>query len=269
MKQSIVLRGSITTKNNVTYISDVVNHLRTWFDGELILSTWDYEKKNIPDGLNIDKIIYSSDPGGGPVGNLKRQILSQKLGVEASSGDIILCSRTDIIFTKDIFKEYVEHEYKNINYKIFNNRILTCSHMTIDVDNYNHCEYDGRIFRISDWLHLGYREDIIKLTDILDVIDGLNHDDIRLDNWYRYKNCNCCEQFWGLCLIHKNITNIEFCNLEPIKNNHYDYMCNNFIIKNTVSGLGVINKTWEFQPDDLTFYMTYDKFLNRLNLQTL
>lgn len=260
MNKTILIRGGLLTKNNIVHIDEVVYNIRKWFDGEVVVSTWSGQEHLLPSNLLIDKVVYTDDPGPGPVGNLKRQVLSMMEGLKHCSGEMVLSIRPDILLTKDIFAEYYEIPYKNEISKIFKNRILTCSHMSIDKDNFYDAPEHARYFRISDWLHLGHKEDLVKMCDILEIFDGLEQDKIVNNGWYQYKNCECCEQFWGLCLIKKYFQDFNLCDIESIKEIHYNYICNNFIIKNTMSDLGALNITWDFQPEDTHFYITKEKY---------
>jgi hypothetical protein len=106
-----------------------------------------------------------------------------------------------------------------------------------------------------------------KLSSILDILESLPKDCIKLEPYYHFGDCLCCEQLWNLCLIKKYVTDIKFCDTTEINHNHWDYVLNNFLIGNTSSHLGALNKTWITQPEDMNFYITTDKYLYHYNNQ--
>lgn len=268
MKKSILLRGRIADEFNLpnryggvrlNHIQDSINTIRKWFDQEIIISTWKGQEKYLTNISGVDKIIFLDEPDNGPVGYIKKQIYSLNEGLKHVSGDMILESRCDIIFNKNIFDSYIDLPYNNSNYKIFDRRILTCSHMSINPDKFD----DGpKYFRISDWFHLGFKKDLEKLSDIFDVLNEIPNEIVVPHPWFQFNNCTCCEQFWNLCLIKKNIKDIKFCDISEIKHNHWDYLLNNFLVFNTFSDLGAINKTWEKQPENMDFYITKNEYMN-------
>ena len=103
MKKSIILRGSLSyDKHPHNFLNDIVESIRSWFDGELIISTWTGQEHNISSSLNIDKLVLTDDPGSGPIQHWRRQVISAIEGFNASTGDLVMISRPDIIFKKDV-----------------------------------------------------------------------------------------------------------------------------------------------------------------------
>ena len=118
MKKSIILRGSLSYDNHPqSFLSNIVNTIRTWFDGEIIISTWEGQEHNISTSLGIDKIVLTKDPGPGPIQHWKRQVVSAIEGFNASTGDLVLISRPDMLFEKDIFQFIDTEELYN---KLYN-----------------------------------------------------------------------------------------------------------------------------------------------------
>jgi hypothetical protein len=271
--KSVLYRGRIADELDMdnrfgrtrkNFLIESVRELKKWFDGQIVLSTWKGQEKYITDEKLFDKIIFLDEPNIGPVGFLKKQVYSLKEGLKHCDGDLILSTRCDIIFKKNIFEKYENFEYNNNIFKIFNKRILTCSHMSIDPDFFLD---SNKHFRTSDWFHLGYKDDLYKLSNILEIIDSIPKKNIKTEPYYHFDNCMCCEQLWNLCLIKKYILNFDFCDTSYFENNHWDFILNNYIIKNTTTDLGAVNMCWETQPENLNFYITHTKYKNKFLIQ--
>ena len=253
MRKTIIYRGSVVfDKHPKNFLKNSIKTLRTWFDGEVIVSTWDNQEKNLIGIDNIDKVIISKDPGEGPIQNFKRQVLSYQKGVESSTGDLILVTRTDVIHNKDIFKYINDCPKFNQNFKVFKNKLLIGNMMSINpLSNEN-----PNTFRLSDWFHLGFRSDIENWGDIYDMITNNN------------TIYSCTEKTWFIYfLIKNNIIEITETNTNSIDNLYWDYIISNFIIKNTRSTLNSFNMNWDFQPENLNSYITEKEYMNQYNLR--
>lgn len=91
---SAVMRGLVNI-----HTPAVIDSIRKWHDGEIILSTWDGDLPVLP----VDKLVLSKDPGKAHVHNVRRQITLAKAGVDVAKGEKILLTRTDVMHTVNCF----------------------------------------------------------------------------------------------------------------------------------------------------------------------
>jgi hypothetical protein len=91
MKKTILLRGRIADDLNLksrsfgirlNHINETIDSIREWFDGEIILATWNGQEKYIDKINKINKLILLDEPKEGPVGNLKRQVYALNEGLK-------------------------------------------------------------------------------------------------------------------------------------------------------------------------------------------
>lgn len=242
-KKSIVYRGSVIfPKHPKNFLKDSIEGVRKWFDGEIIVSTWKGQESHLININDIDKIILTDDPGFGPIQQINRQVISYTKGIEVSTGDEILVTRTDMCHDINIFDYLYLNTNKNKNLNVFNHKLVTGNMMTIS-------PYSNEVvrdFRISDWFQCGTKEDIYKWGDIMGVLS--------LENIY---GLECTEQIWSLCVLKKMFGNdIDLKNISNIKRFSWDYIINNFDIYNTKTTLKTINMNWDFQPEFIDCYLT-------------
>jgi hypothetical protein len=251
--KSVVIRGAIKFPTHpISYIDEVVSSIRSWFDGELIISTWEDQREYLTNISGVDKIVYTKDPKEGPIQQWKRQAVSYRNGFLASSGDVVMVTRSDICHYKDPFSYLNKFRLKcNDDLNLFNHKLIVSNMMSIRPNSY---EYPNT-FRISDWFQIGYRADIDIWSNILHIID-------EIDPEFGYVQCT--EKLWLLSALKskyeidlKDSTNVDHLNFSAI--------LNNFIILNTRSTLGAYNKNWEFQPEDLPCYITESDFVGAYN----
>ena len=247
MKKSIILRGSISyDRHPHNFLENIVKSIRDWFDGELIISTWNGQENNISPFLDVDKIIFNEDPGPGPIQHWKRQVVSAIEGFKVSTGDAIMISRPDIIFKKDVFQYLNLYPKSKEVFKIFDHKLVIPNMMTLRPDGGEKPEY----FRVSDWAHIGYREDILKWIDILEHIENFDHSKHNTDSVGI-----CTEVCWFLSALKNRFgdeINIHDCN--SIKHNALEAIMNNFIVLDSRSTMGAYNMNWDFQPEYLPCY---------------
>lgn len=91
---SVVIRGLVNI-----HTPAVIDSIRKWHDGEIILSTWDGDLPELP----VDKLVLSKDPGKAHIHNVRRQITLAKAGVDVAKGEKILLTRTDAMHTVNCF----------------------------------------------------------------------------------------------------------------------------------------------------------------------
>lgn len=243
MKKSVVIRGKI-----FSHTQETIDSIRTWFDGEIILSTWANE--HISNLKNYDILVQTTDPGPGPVQQMGRQLISYREGLKKASGDLVLVTRSDMIHRKNIFEFFGKLKSKNNIYKIFDERILIGNMMTISPERSCPGESEeNKYFRVNDWFQVGLKTDLNKWSDILDVVNeniGANL---------------CTEQFWFAGCLKKYYDNsINLHNIKLYKDFLWLAILNNFRILNTKSTLNSLNKNWEHQPENLICYLMEDEY---------
>ena len=100
---------------------------------KIILSTWESEKEYIPNNIQVDKIIYNSDPGfktrnckpDGKPNNVNRQIVSSINGLKEAETTYAMKMRTDYVMKNTGFLQHFDI-YKDFDkkYQIFDKRII-------------------------------------------------------------------------------------------------------------------------------------------------
>ena len=148
MKYSVVIRGKI-----FPHTQETINSIRAWFDGEIILSTWkDQEIEKI---TGYSKVVLSPDPGAGPVQQMKRQLVSYKNGLQESTGEVVLVTRSDMVHYKNPFDYFGKLQNKNEIFRIFEERVIIGNMMTIHPERNCPGETnEQRYFRLNDWFRL-------------------------------------------------------------------------------------------------------------------
>lgn len=166
---TVLFQGNVTSYQGSQIDSFIQNVNRTRFvlpQAEFILSTWD--GITLPRFLDIDRIVYSKDPGGLPgiklddnkANNINRQIVTTANGLTAVKTPYVLKLRTDCFLDHAGFIEIYEKFVKMINKRQYS-PIVACSFFTIDPKVYEHMP-----FHISDWVQFGRTETIQKYWDV-------------------------------------------------------------------------------------------------------
>jgi hypothetical protein len=251
MKKTIIFRGSICfEKHPENFLSSSIQECRKWFDGEIIISTWKGQEKFIGDIKGFDKVIFSDDPGPGPVQQINRQIISFKEGLKNTDSELILVTRTDVIHHTDMFNFFDIDTKCTDSLKIFEKKITIGNMMSILPDSNEHPSK----FRLGDWFHLGLKKDLEKWSDIYDLV-----------NSEQISGMSCTEQIWSLSVIKKYLNLIPSVNdFSSVNERSWDYILNNFSIWNTKTDLKTINMNWSFQPEFLYSYIDRNYYLNKL-----
>lgn len=252
MHNTILVRGRLFEKTPL-----VIKTIKKWFDGEIILSTWEHEDTNTYNKI-VDKIVLTKDPGQGPIQQFKRQLVSYNEGIKHANGENTLCIRSDILCNENVFMAYdnIKKTPKE-NFKLFNSKILIGNMMSIDPDigvsgEPEHLKY----FRLCDWFQCGQTEDIKKFSNIISEVDNIKDTNL------------CTEQLWLLLIVKQNLfNNLDINKFESIIKFNWDIILNNFEIKNTRSSLKIENFNWSFQPEFLNGYITEQKFNNKYEQQ--
>lgn len=249
---SIVIRGKIFP--NIT--QKVVDSIRSWHQGELILSTWNNQEVNL---TGIDTIILSDDPGSGPVQQANRQLLSYLRGLQACSNDLVLVTRSDIIHNSDIQKFFYNKDDRLEKFSIFKEKVVVSNMMTINPLK-SHPDvptFISKLFRVCDWFQLGLKEDLFKWVDALDTFET-------------YKNSGLCtEQLWFTSLIKKyKDSSFPIENIVERSKEVLPYIISNFRIIDMKSTGNAINLNWVNQPEYLGCYFTekeYNEYCSSIN----
>lgn len=243
MNKSIVIRGKIFQSTQTS-----VDSIRTWFDGELILSTWNNQEIKIS---GVDKIVTSNDPGPGPIQQINRQLFSYKAGLEATTNNLVMVTRSDITHYTNLFEYYDTLNSYDERFKIFDKRVVVSNMMTINPEK-NHPDVPtekDKYYRICDWFQVGSKQDLFKWVEIMDVVE-------------QYKNSNLCtEQVWLCALIKKyHFSNFDLNNMMNYKFLFIDYLINNFQVIDMKTTGKSINLNWVNQPEDLGCYFMESEY---------
>ncbi len=164
---SVVVQGAISKKHTSLCLKSLRKFLP---DSEIILSSW--QGSNVSK-LDFDKCILSKDPGGNVcsrdgkgINNCNREIVSTKAGINLATKKFILKIRSDIILkNSNILKINFLNKKRDDRFSFLSDRVLVCS-----IYSRLFAIKDGNklpiLFHPSDWIYLGYAEDIKNLFDI-------------------------------------------------------------------------------------------------------
>ena len=167
---TFVVQGPIAIDTNDNVLENVtarcLQSIRQFYPkSKILLSTW--EGSNI-DGLDYDAVILNKDPGGLDGGvqkwfnNINRMIVTTHAGIEKSTTKYVAKIRADFYFVEyidilDHYKsEYREHR-ETFKQSVFKQPILMCMSKS---------HHDYFLYYISDWFHIGLREDMLKLWGV-------------------------------------------------------------------------------------------------------
>jgi len=257
MKKSVIIRGSILyDKHPENFLNRVVDSIRSWFSGELVLSTWKGHEQYLNSNHSFDKVVFTEDPGPGPIQHWKRQALSYKKGLEASTGDLVMVTRSDMIHNKDLFQYIDSFPNSTDDLKVFDKKLIVSNMMTIrpDSDEYPNC------FRICDWVQVGHRSDVEKWSNVLEYVDSLDTS--------KLTNLNCTETLWFLSVLKNKFGDmIDIYDSSNVNELAWEAIANNFIVLDTKSTMNAVNMNWEFQPEYCPCYLneeTYKQLYDQL-----
>jgi hypothetical protein len=257
--RSVVIRGSIAfDKRPDVYIQQVVDSIRSWHTGELVLSTWSNQQHAIQGLYGIDKVVCSDDPGEGPIQQFLRQAQSYYYGVMHCAGSEILVTRTDIMHFRDLFELRNTYPRKtNANISAFTEKLLIGNMMTIKPGS----EIDISTYRANDWFQVGIREDILKWAS---VFEDIKHLDINRIHELRNSGSICTENLWFKMLLKKYVNpNIDI--TEWPDHIALNALIDNFEVMNTITTARAINLNWTFQPQRLGCYLSEEEYRDAYN----
>jgi len=256
MKKSIIIRGSISyDKHPENFLDKIIEVIRSWFNEEIIISTWTNQQKHITKYVkeNVDKIVYTEDPGeidNHYLKHFKRQIISSLNGFNKSTGDMVMITRSDILVKKDLFQYIDSYQFSTNHLKVFDKKILVSNMMTIrpDSNELPNC------FRVCDWYQVGYRNDIHTWVNLLD--SAMSLDTSKLNHM-----CGT-ETIWFLSVLKNKFGDlIDIYNpSSELKKYAWEAILNNFIIMDARSSLNTENLNWTFQPEYASCYFSEELY---------
>ena len=262
--RSVVIRGGIAFSNHPTpYIQQVIDSIRSWHTGEVILSTWTDQLPATHNLIGIDKVIYSDDPGPGPVQNFLRQVQSFQSGVSASTGSEILVTRSDICYFRDLFELRNRYPKKTkANLSAFTEKLIIGNMMTIYPRESSKQWGYPLVYRPSDWFHVGNREDITRMGSIFSDLQAMDHSALikRHDAVYNTQNAICTESLWFKMVLNKYV-NPNFDLDDWPDHLGMNALIDNFEVLNMITTARAINLNWTFQPQRLGCFIKEEEYL--------
>ncbi|MCI8285824.1 MAG: hypothetical protein HFE90_11335 [Firmicutes bacterium] len=255
--------------------------IRRFFkDSTIILSTWEdedikslsslYDKlvlsKNLSDN-DIDYFLKSSNMKKPNSINSQRILLYSALKNVETKYTIRL--RTDFYFYNDnIFYFYTKYNSilnkRELNYKIFDSRILVYDHFTVDA----RMRAGGYTYMISDCLQFGLTSDLKKLWDgkmvdysILNWFE--DHKDSSWSNPDKFNHRYNAEQLCLFTAIKKALPNLELPQwYYDNTNDNYVFECEKVFASNIIVGDGVqLGISSKFENYEYDYLLTFNRLL--------
>ena len=256
MKQSVILRGSLSfAKRPGFYAQNVVDSIRSWFKGEIIVSTWEDQVESARNLIGIDKVVVSKDPGDGPIQQMQRQVNSYWAGVNACSGDEIMVTRTDILHFRDLFEFIgIRPHVSPYDMRCFDDKIVIGNIMTIHPES----NEANRTFRACDWFQVGKRSDIERWIGITQELAQIPLNELE-EHWGRHNICT--EKLWFILVLNKYSKHrIDWRNTTAMDDLAWPALLDNFVLLDQITTARSINVNWAFQPQRLHCYVTEHEF---------
>ena len=215
---SVVIRG-IVNRNT----SNVVNAIRKWHDGEIILSTWHRCADSCKD-LPIDKLITSKDPGKVHIHNVRRQITLAKAGVDEAKGEKILLTRTDVMHTLNCFESVEEGKIALLDFYAIN--------PDFDFSGYGSgirkqfTPQHRAFFKVSDFVQWGYAQEIKDWTSqkVKDLM-------FQYAKTYPYPK-STVEQMWCVSFLQRRGYDVSIDKLPDSQDLRWSALIDNFVFMN-------------------------------------
>lgn len=260
MDRVVLLRGALSWRQRPQeYIQNVIDSIRTWHKGELIISTWKSEEARSRILIGVDSILYNHDPGPGPVQNFNRQLANFYYGLKnISRKSEVLVLRTDTMCFRDLFSirgRYPRRISENLT--VFNQKVLISNMMTIRPGS------DEKIntLRIGDWVHCGVYDDIEKIANVFEDISYLDREII---SSLEVKGEICTEKLWSLMILKKYFSRkISEYESVHIDNWSWDCILNNFEVIDQYSTAYCVNLNYSFQPQRLDCYLKEKEYVEK------
>ena len=266
MKKSILIRGAMAfDKRPTSFVLETIPTIRSWFDGELVVSTWKGQEQHLK-GIekHINKIVLLDDPGHGFIQSYNRQLISYQKGLDECSGDLVFVARSDFNIIRDPFLLWESVPNTNNNMmKVFDKRVVVGNMMTIHPQKEKPSD---AFFRVSDWIQMGQKSDLLKWASVMETSKRLYMEAKNVESIHtnEYKTeIYGSEQVWFISLLHKYLgRDINLLNYGSVSLEHaWAAIINNFWVMNTRSTLHAHNLNWQFQPEFHPIYMTEDEYL--------
>lgn len=169
---SVVIQGPVFPaggKNGEGSTARAIESTRRVLPGaEVILSTWEGADTS---GLKPDQLICSPDPGGNSriddgklwsFGNITRQMVSTRAGLEAATRPYAVKLRADAELRSDAFLHLgAKYPARSEKLRLFAERLVIPSYISWSPDR-----PETRLFHLSDLFFFGATEDLRKLFSI-------------------------------------------------------------------------------------------------------
>lgn len=262
--QTILFRGSICyDKRPINYMPMIVPSIREWFDGEIVVATWEGQERHLNGIGGIDKVVLMRDPildvephrRKYPSSSMVRQFESFRVGIEACSGDVVCVTRADMHLKSNPFVHF-NHEEKALGkYRVFESKVVVGNMMTIHPQKSNPCE---SYFRVGDWFHMGLKGDLSKFGYAIWYEPNNHRDGLTLTD--------CTERVWVLSLLHGfsrhpiALDSYQHCD----EWDAFEVLLGNFSVMNSRSTLKAHNMNWQMQDEFYPMYMTEDEYKQEL-----
>lgn len=256
MQRSVVLRGSLFfPKRPGHYTQNVIDSIRSWHNGELIVSTWHDQIEQARSLYGIDKLVVSPDPGDGPLQQMQRQLNSYRAGVSAATGEQILVTRTDIVHFRNLF-EFIgkDLERSTVNFGSFRQKLVIGNIMTIAPGSSEKIN----TFRACDWYQCGWAEDIHRWCSIHEELAAIPKQVLDAA-WSREDICT--EKLWFSLVLQKYARkDFDWQNTSQYDAFAWHALVDNFTVLDSISTARTLNLNWAFQPQRLACYVTEKQF---------
>jgi len=253
--RSVLIRGNIyDDRRGTNFLDDVVKSIRSWHNGEIVVSTWKGQEKFVSafSWKNCDKFLFLADPGSFNsilYRQMKRQVHSYWQGLQVCTGDQILVIRSDITVNQNPFANMTLYPECSDILRVFQNKIVIPNMMTIRPDS----NESIRHFRVSDWMQIGNRDDILKWGNIEQQI-------FNLDEGRAEINGCCTETLWFLSVLKNKNPEIDIYDSKNIDLLSTQAILNNFIVLDMIDMLNSRNLNWTFQPQFLHCYFSHNYY---------
>lgn len=259
MKQSIILRGSLSfPKRPGDYVQNVIDSIRSWFKGELIVSTWQDQFHHAKQLVGLDKVVVSTDPGEGPLQQMQRQLNSYWAGVNSCTGDQVMVTRTDILHFRDLFEFIGTYPHLSAaDMRCFDHKIVIGNIMSINPQ----APDSVPTFRPCDWFQVGYKKDLEKWCSIAPELAAIPRH--QLDSAWQ-SNRICTEKLWFTLVLNKfSKHRINWYDTADQDHLSWQALLDNFIILDQITQARSINLNWAFQPQRMPLYITNETYTKK------
>ena len=224
---SVVMRGLV---NNRTVA--VIESIRKWHDGEIILSTWDGDLPELP----VDKLVLSKNPGKVHIHNVRRQITLAKAGVDEAKGEKILLTRTDVMHTVNCFESVEEGKIALLDFYAINPDFdFSSVRRTI---KQQFVPQHRAFFKVSDFVQWGYAQEIKDWT-------SQKVKDLMFNYSKRYTFPTTVEQMWCVSFLQQRGYDVSIEKLPDSHDLRWSALIENFMfMTHREMGVSILKKKY-------------------------